>query len=172
MKKSTILVILIVYLASIVIISFFGMRVKVYDEIKYVKSIEMSAEAENENMFTFRYIGIDPSSKNRLYQLDVHFDEALTGTFERASGIIEERRYVPLILMPKVIYDTGDVANMEEEGIKYSVSNESFFAKEYISLSAVGALICFRTSIAFVIYVNPSTRSGNGTGAIIHVYII
>ena len=37
MKKSTIIVILIVYLVSIVAIGFFGMAVKVYDEVKYVK---------------------------------------------------------------------------------------------------------------------------------------
>ena len=53
MKKSTTLLIFIIYLASIVVIGFFGMKIKVYDEVKYVKSIEMSVEAENRKMYTF-----------------------------------------------------------------------------------------------------------------------
>ena len=129
MKKSTILLIILIYLASIVVIGFFGMKIKVYDEIKYVKNIDMSVEAENENMFTFIDEGIDAATGNRAYKLIINFDNYLIGSFTRKNGITEERKYIPLTLIPYVTYDTGDVANSEEESIKYSISNEVFIDK-------------------------------------------
>lgn len=171
MKKSTILLIFLIYLASIVVIGFFGMKIKVYDEIKYVKNIEMSVEAENENMFTFIDEGIDEATGNRAYKLVINFDNYLIGSFTRKNGIIEDRKYIPLTLIPYVTYDTGDVANSEEESIKYSISNEVFVDKEYVSLSERGQFLCFKTGIAFIIYVDPASKGGNGTGAIISVYV-
>ena len=171
MKKSTILLIILIYLASIVVIGFFGMKIRVYDEIKYVKNIEMSVEAENENMFTFIDEGVDAATGNRAYKLIINFDNYLIGSFTRKNGITEERKYIPLTLIPYVTYDTGDVANSEEESIKYSISNEVFVDKEYVSLSERGQLLCFKTGIAFIIYVDPASKGGNGTGAIISVYV-
>ena len=100
MKKSTILLIILIYLASIVVIGFFGMKIKIYDEIKYVKNIEMSVEAENENMFTFIDEGIDEATGNRAYKLVINFDNYLIGSFTRKNGITEERKYIPLTLIP------------------------------------------------------------------------
>lgn len=171
MKKSTILLIILIYLASIVVIGFFGMKIKVYDEIKYVKNIEMSVEAENENMFTFIDEGIDEATGNRAYKLVINFENYLIGSFTRKNGLTEERKYVPLTLIPYVTYDTGDVANSEEESIKYSISNNVYIDKEYVSLSERGQLLCFKTGIAFIIYVEPASKGGNGTGAIISVYV-
>lgn len=171
MKKSTILLIILIYLASIVVIGFFGMKIKIYDEIKYVKNIEMSVEAENENMFTFIDEGIDEATGNRAYKLVINFENYLIGSFTRKNGLTEERKYVPLTLIPYVTYDTGDVANSEEESIKYSISNNVYIDKEYVSLSERGQLLCFKTGIAFIIYVEPASKGGNGTGAIISVYV-
>lgn len=42
MKKSTIIIIIAIYLVSIVVISFLGIKVRVYDETKYVKEIQIS----------------------------------------------------------------------------------------------------------------------------------
>lgn len=172
MKKSTVLLIFIIYLASIVVIGFFGMKIKVYDEIKYVKSIDMSVEAESKSMFVFQYTGIDSSMGNKEYSLTVNFSQHLTGNFENKNGNIEERNYIALSLIPKVTYDTGDVANSEEESITYSHSSPNYEERELFSLSDRGQLICFRAGIAFRIYVDPAQKSGNGTGAIITVYVI
>lgn len=172
MKKSTTLLIIIIYLASIVVIGFLGMKIKVYDEIKYVKSITMSVEAESAEMFTFEEDGVDSVLGNKKYKLTVHFNHHLIGTFTRKNGIVEDRKYVPLTLLSYVTYDTGDVANSEEESIKYSLSNTSFEEKEYVSLSARGQLLCFKTDIAFMIYIDPATKGGYGTGAIIAVYVV
>lgn len=172
MKKSTTLLIILIYLASIVVIGFFGMKIKVYDEIKYVKSIDMKVEAENSEMFDFLDDDIDVSTGNKKYKLLVHFDKYLIGKFVRKNGIEEDRKYVPLSLIPFVTYDTGDVANTEEESINYSISNTTFEDKEFVSLSNRGQLLCFKSDIAFFIYINPASKSGNGTGAIISVYVI
>lgn len=172
MKKSTTLLIFIIYLASIVVIGFFGMKIKIYDEIKYVKSIEMSVEAENKKMFFFEDIGIDQVTGNKKYKLTVNFDEHLVASFTRKNGTVEDRKYVPLSLIPYVTYDTGDVANSEEESIKYSISNTLLEDRELISLSVRGQLLCFKNNIAFMIYVNPASKAGNGKGAVISVYVV
>ena len=118
MKKSTILLIFIIYLASIVVIGFFGMASKVYDEIKYVQTIDVEVEAEKKEAYLFKSNGTSKNG-NKMFNLYVFFDEADVGTFERENGFIEERKFVALTLIPHVTYDTGDVANAEEESIVY-----------------------------------------------------
>ena len=49
MKKSTLILILVVYVASIVIINFFGMSVKVYDEEVAVSSVTCTNEDDPDN---------------------------------------------------------------------------------------------------------------------------
>ena len=170
MKKSTILIIFIIYMASIVMIGFFGMASKVYDEIKYVTEIEMDAEAESEEMFTFKQLE-DSAQGNKQYQLVVKFKNALTGSFE-VDGVQMERKYIPLTLIPHVTYDTGDVANAEEESIVYRISDEKLIEKNQVSLSNRGELFCFKKDTAFIIYVDPATKSSNEVCVIINVYVI
>ena len=44
--------------------------------------------------------------------------------------------------------------------------------RELISLSVRGQLLCFKNNIAFMIYVNPASKAGNGKGAVISVYVV
>ena len=93
MKKSTALVILIIYLVSIVLIGFFGMAVKAYDIQKYIKTIEMSVEAESEDMYKFEYLGKDiqedgSGTHNNKYKLTIYFSQALMDE--------DEKLYLPL----------------------------------------------------------------------------
>lgn len=171
MKKSTAIIIFIVYLASIILIGFFGMKVKAYDLQKYVKTIEMSVEAEDKSMFNFIYVGKDETTKNNKYELNVFFDKALTDNF-KVDGIVETRKYVPLTLIPKVTYDTGELSDSKGESIKYSISNEDLVENNYVELSEFGMLKCFKQNIRFTIYVSPASVSGIGTGAIITVFVI
>lgn len=172
MKKSTILIIFIIYLASIVAIGFFGMAAKVYNVNKYVNSIEITIEAEDEKMFNFYNEGLLEGKKH--YKIDVYYDKALTGEFENKLGIVEERKYIPLTIIPHVTYDTGDVANSEEESIVYVLAEEDMELqnKEYIKLTERGELTCFRVDTAFRIYVEPASSSSNDVGVIIDVYVI
>ena len=177
MKKSTMLIIFIVYVASIVVIGFFGMRVKVYDEVKYIKSIQMSVEAENENMFTLSEPVIDPTTKNPKYTLRVNF---ISCSLLDANN----NRYLPLNLIPKIEYDTGEIEGSNLESITYTVSNEKLIEDSIISLDERGTLICReKLSInkngemehkmySFFIYVKPASMSGIGTGADILVIVV
>ena len=171
MKKSTLLVIVIVYLISIVVIAFFGMKSKVFDEIKYVKEIQMSVEAEDPNMFIFRENGFS-SSGNKKYELKVNFNKAMIGNFETEDGITETRRYIALNFIPHVTYDTGDVADAKEESIKYVLGSagEEYKDKGYISLSNRGELMCFREK-SFRLYVEPESKGSYKAMVIIDVSI-
>ena len=46
MKKSTLILIMIIYVASIVVINFFGLNVKVYNEVINVTSVECINETD------------------------------------------------------------------------------------------------------------------------------
>ena len=170
MKKSTILVIVIVYLVSIVAIAFFGMKSKVDNEVKYIKEISMDIRADDESAYEFKQIGtID---QNKLYQLTIDFSKAIDVKVERENGIIEMRKCVYLTFIPNISYDTGDTANAEEESIVYSVSDKSYIQKEYVSLNDRGELLCYRNNISFQIFVNPESIGSMSAGIVINVYVM
>ena len=53
MKKTLIIIILVVYIASIAIVNFFGLEIKVFDGITYVERIECNTiTVQNENPIT------------------------------------------------------------------------------------------------------------------------
>ena len=53
MKKTIIIIILVVYIASIAVVNFFGLEIKVFDGITYVDNIECSTiTVQNENPVT------------------------------------------------------------------------------------------------------------------------
>lgn len=53
MKKVTVIVILVVYLASIAVVNFFGLEIKIFDGITYVESIQCNTiTVQNENRVT------------------------------------------------------------------------------------------------------------------------
>ena len=53
MKKVIVIVILVVYLASIAVVNFFGLEIKLFDGIKYVESIQCNTiTVQNENPVT------------------------------------------------------------------------------------------------------------------------
>lgn len=167
MKKSTIIIIFIIYVASIILIGFFGMRVKAYDLQKYVKAIEMSAEAEDKAMFKLESLG-KTENKDNHYKLTVYYDKGKTGDFE-IDGIIETRKYVPLTLIPKITYTSGELGKGEK--IKYTISREELIDNHSIELTEYGVLTCFRKT-SFIIYVAPASSSGIGSSAIIDVFVI
>ena len=175
MKKSTILIIFIVYLASIAAIGFFGMRSKVYDEVKYVSAITVEAQVENENMRDFEDITANPNSKKKEYLLTVYFDNAI----EYEAG----KFYVPISLTPYVVYDTGDVANSKEVSIVYygdknsqkdTDGNISYKKsnKTIATLTKYGSLSCFEKDTAFRITINPAKQGSSEVSVSITVIVI
>lgn len=166
MKKSTIFIIFVVYVASIIMVGFFGMSIKSFDQIQYVKSIGISIEAESHEMYDFNPTptGIDQTTKNPKYSLKIYFTE-------KALFDQNNEKYLPLNIIPKVTYDSGDVAGANEEGIAFSISNQKYVEEGYVSLSDNGTLILRKSKIAFMVYVNPVSKAGNGTGAVIQVVV-
>lgn len=164
MKKSTVVIIFIVYLASIVVVGFFGMSVKVYDKVNYVQSIQVSVQAENPEMYYFEDTGISPTSQNHTYLLKLFFgDQHLLD----AQG----EPYLPVIFMPQVTYQSGDMAG-EAESIRYSViSSIDYVATGQIILSERGELTCYASRITFGIVISPENSSLLGSKAEIEVWV-
>lgn len=168
MKKSTTLMIILIYLASIVVIGFFGMKIKVYQPTNYIKSIEMSVEAEDRRMFTFESKGQDEEG-NHLYSLTIHFQYCLE-TEETVNGVTVKRKYVPLSLIPLVTYKSGDIET-KEDTVKYEINDTSLIDRGIVSLAKNGQFICYRNVGSFDIYIKPVEPNGSGTEAIIEVNI-
>jgi hypothetical protein len=80
MKKSVIILIAIIYVASIALVSFFGLKFKVFEEVVPVESVEILDEnlkPGNENFDFYTVIELDSEGKGR-YQIKyrVHPDNA------------------------------------------------------------------------------------------------
>lgn len=174
MKKSIVVTILVIYVASIIIVGFFGMSVKVYDSIKYVQSITMSAEAGSEDMITFT--DTSPEQGKHTYTLNIYFAAAQHGPVEDKDGNIVEKDFISVTLIPKITYKTGDLG--AEESVVYTLSEqgEKYVEKGYFTLSKYGVLTIFGKDAetptlekAFVttIYINPEKSGDPDAGAVI-----
>ena len=173
MRKSTIIVIIAIYLLSILVISYFGIKVRVYDEVKYVKSIEISVNAESEAMFELIPAGQD-SLGNHIYYLNINFDKAQTGEFEiEKDGVILKvnKSYVRVSLIPYVTYDTDDIANAKEESLVYKNDNQTYQDNEWLTLDSVGFVTAYRRGISTIMYVKPAQSGRVGADAIIYVSV-
>ena len=174
MKKSTVLLIFMIYVASIVIIGFFGMRIKIYDEVKYINKIEISVEAEKSEMYELTLLPEkDKTTQNDVYNLKIYFtDYAEEGEFfDEGSGTNLTKKYLPISFIPKITYDTGEEgANVE--GITYNISNQKLIDNKSVELENNGTMICFKPKISFYVYIDPVSKGRNGTGVIIHVFVI
>lgn len=172
MKKSTIITIFIIYVASIIAIGFFGIKVKIYDEVKYVKSITITAEAEDESMFNLAYTGKNATTGNNDYELTIDYTKFSVGKFEE-NGELVDKNYLFLSIIPQVTYDSGELADARGEKIVYSTLNSNYVQKGFFSINEYGSLTVFRQgSFSFTLLVNPETTSGFGTGAKIIVYVV
>lgn len=170
MKKSTILIIFMIYLISIVAIGFFGIAVKASDEVLYVQSISMNVRADSKDMYSFKDTGKN-SKKIQTYDLTIYFSQSVQIQYERENGITELRNCVFISLIPEVTYDTGDTANAEEESIIYRLADTSYQEKELIHLNERGELMCFKKDIAFRIIVEPEKKGSFTSTVYIDVYV-
>ena len=63
MKKSVIILIAIIYIASIALVSFFGLQYKIFDEVVSVERIEILNVGLRENATWGKYVIISPDAK-------------------------------------------------------------------------------------------------------------
>ena len=173
MKKSTVLLIFVIYIASIVAIGFFGMRAKVFNEIKYIKSIEISVQMESSEMYTLKLLPEkDEITGNPQYNLILDYSQyAVDGEFfneETQTNIT--RKYLLLNFIPKITYKDGSEW-ASDEGINYSISRQDYIEDKSVELQENGTMICYKSKISFYVYVMPNTKGDNGSGANIHVFV-
>ena len=79
MKKSVVILIAIIYVASIALVSFFGLQFKIFEEIVDVESVEILNEGLKENATWGKYTTIAPDASGEWhYQIKyrVHPDNA------------------------------------------------------------------------------------------------
>ena len=108
MKKSVIILIAIIYVASIALVSFFGLKFKVFEEVVPVESVEILDEnlkPGNENFDYYTVIELDSEGKGR-YQIKyrVHPDNATN-------------QEIDFILTPMNSGDSSVPATIDENGV-------------------------------------------------------
>lgn len=108
MKKSVIILIGIIYLASIALVSFFGLKFKVFEEIIPVERVEIlddTLKPGNENFDFYKVIELDSDGKGR-YQIKyrVYPDNATN-------------QEVDFILTPMNSGDDSVPATIDENGV-------------------------------------------------------
>ncbi len=174
MRKSTVLVIFIVYFASIILIGFFGMSLSVSDEVKYVKDIQLEVKSVYAEAYDFVQEE-DNELGNKQYSLTVRFsyaEEVEEEVDHDGFIVIETRKYVALNFLPEVTYDTGDVENAVEEAIVYGITNDKITEKGVAEIDEKGVLYCYKKDSAFIIRINPKSNSFNNTAIIVRVFVV
>ena len=73
MKKSVVIIIALIYIASIALVSFFGLQYKVFDEVIPVERVEITNEGQKPSETHGDYIVIRPNEKGeRRFKIDYH----------------------------------------------------------------------------------------------------
>ena len=173
MRKSTIIVIFAIYILSILAISFFGMKVKIYNETKYVKAIEISVEAEDDSMFSLTSAGTN-SNGDHIYYLVLKFNKSIQGEFPMKENpeVMVTKNFIRVSIIPHITYDSEDVANAREESITYKLGSNEYDENEWLTLDETGFLTAFKNNIYSPVYIRPVQSGRVGTNAIIYVSVI
>ena len=103
MKKSVVILIMIIYIASIALVSFFGLQYKMFDEVVSVERIEILNSGLRENATWGKYVIISPDSdgiwryhiKYRVYpdnvsepRVDFSYDTQNTSVTVDSTGLV------------------------------------------------------------------------------------
>ena len=73
MKKSVVILIALIYVASIALVSFFGLQFKVFEEVIPVERIEITNEGQKYSEQHGDYVVIRPNANGEWrYQIDYH----------------------------------------------------------------------------------------------------
>lgn len=168
MKKSTLIVIVLIYLASIVAVGLFGMSVKVYDKVKYVSSITVSVESADETACSLEQVSYS-ATDGYQYKLTIDFSKAVTTTDEDGN----QQRHLDFSLIPKVSYESGEVSS-NLEGIVYSLDEKGnkLQTDGTISTDGKGQIVCYGNKTYFQVTIRPQSSSSSGAKATIRIFII
>ena len=84
MKKSSIIAVAIIYLVSIILIGFLGVRMKVYDEVLYVENIVWDY-SEYENKSGYKVIIPTEEEKEKGVDYDAKLKYAVIGDIKNGT---------------------------------------------------------------------------------------
>lgn len=117
MKKSVVILIGIIYIASIFVVGFFGMKVKSFDTIIYITDIECTNEnvkvkADNEKELRFDY---DPSG------------DKMTNTLIITYSVYPENATMKGTEAVKLMYNENPKLVEEVDGLKITFKGKGVF---------------------------------------------
>ena len=72
MKKTVVIVIALIYIASIALVSFFGLQYKVFEEVVPVERVEITNEGQKHSAMLGDYIVIHPNEKGE-YRIKIDY---------------------------------------------------------------------------------------------------
>ena len=73
MKKTVVIIIALIYVASVALVSFFGLQFKVFEEVIPVERVEITNEGQKYSETQGDYIVIRPNEKGeRRFKIDYH----------------------------------------------------------------------------------------------------
>ena len=73
MKKTVVIIIALIYIASVALVSFFGLQFKVFEEVIPVERVEITNEGQKSSESQGDYIVIRPNEKGeRRVKIDYH----------------------------------------------------------------------------------------------------
>lgn len=122
MKKSVVIIIALIYVASVALVSFFGLQFKVFEEVIPVERVEITNEGQKYSETQGDYIVIKPDEKGdrrvkidyRVYPDDASNAEVDFAYEERAGVTVDEYGVVtfdgPGLIKVKIIAKDGSNA--------------------------------------------------------------
>lgn len=117
MKKSVIILIALIYVASVALVSFFGLQFKVFDEVVSVERVEITNEGQKNDEQLGNYVVIYPNEKGEWrYQIQyrVYPDNATETAVDFA-------------------YEAVDYASIDENGVVTFTSPGVFKVKVIVT---------------------------------------
>lgn len=172
MKKSTIITIFIIYLASIVAVGFFGFKVKVIGEVMYVKTINLDVRCEDESAYEFREMFEEEKTsdgKYNEYVMFIDFSKAQNVKVEDGGEEVNKKQ-LAFSIIPSVIYRTGDSPDAEEDTVVYSIIEDRVKDNGYAEIDEKGVLTVWEDKLSFTVKVSPKSTVLHGSEAIIEIY--
>ena len=149
MKKATIVAIFIIYLASIFLIGFFGMRVKVYGEVRYVTDISISVRVANPNCIKDGEIkdeGLtDEATGYKKMSMTVYYSYAEDGKLD-------------LQIIPTFGFKDKTQEEMRGRDCSYIITPEGYVGST-VTVSEDGVISCLKKRRTFDVTIVPVTTA-------------
>ena len=157
MKKTIVIIILAVYIASIAIVNFFGLEVKIFDGITYVESIQCDTvilrNEDSTELYPITYIG----SNGEIPLFEFTFTPKADGTdyTDDPESIVQNPNAIELnyVVFPHLA---------DEQGVKFEYDEESM-AGVAVFREDIRTLVFLRPGKIFTVTIKATDGSNKST---------